>query len=350
VRTRATAKIESLKEQLEAENVYLREEIRLANTFDDIVGEDNGLQQCLLAVEKVAATNIPVLIQGETGTGKELIARSVHRLSPRHDEPMVCVNCPALQADLIESELFGHEKGAFTGAHSQRRGRFELASNGTLFLDEIGDIPLDLQAKLLRVLQTGDYQRIGGSETLHSNVRLIAATNRDLKREADQGKFRADLYYRINTFPIRLPPLRDRKDDIPLLAEHFVHKHARRLGKTINAISVKMIRDLMEYAWPGNVRELEGTIVRALISSTGSSSLELPFSLQRVNKVPETKPELRPKRHDDLSTFERSHIVDALDRAGGKIGGKRGAAAMLGMPASTLRSKMSRLGIKRRTT
>ena len=258
--SRAMSKIEHLKTKLQEENHLLREEVRLAHGFDGIVGEDAALGQCLLAVEKVAPTDVSALILGETGTGKELIARAIHRLSGRHDRPMLSVNCPALPASLIESELFGHEKGAFTGAMTRRRGRFELADSGTLFLDEIGELPLELQGKLLRVLQTGEFQRLGGTETLHADVRLIAATNRDLRRAIQHGEFREDLYYRISAFPITLPSLRDRKGDIPMLAEHFVHKHAARLGKKVDAISAWMIRELLGYSWPGNIRELETSL------------------------------------------------------------------------------------------
>ena len=287
--SRAMSKIEHLKNKLQAENHFLREEVRLAHGFDGIVGEDPALGQCLLAVEKVAPTDVSTLILGETGTGKELIARAIHRLSARHDRPMLSVNCPALPASLIESELFGHEKGAFTGAMSQRRGRFELADSGTLFLDEIGELPLELQGKLLRVLQTGEFQRLGGTETLHADVRLIAATNRDLREAIDQGEFREDLYYRINKFPITLPALRDRKGDIPMLAEHFVHKHAGRLGKKVDAISAWMIRELLAYSWPGNVRELENIIERSLISARDNSVLTLPGPLRLIASMHQSK-------------------------------------------------------------
>ncbi len=268
-RASAMIEIRQLRDQLEEENLYLRETIKLAHGFDEIVGEDEGLTRCLQAVEKVAPTDVAVLITGETGTGKELIARAIHKLSARSDGPMVSVNCPALPANLIESELFGHEKGAFTGADNVRRGRFEIAEGGTIFLDEIGELPLDLQAKLLRVLQTGEFERLGGVETMHADVRLLAATNRNLEESIKAGEFRADLYFRISSFPIHLPPLRDRTSDIPALAEHFVLKHSKRLNKDIRSISARMLRDLADYDWPGNVRELESTIERAMISSSG---------------------------------------------------------------------------------
>jgi len=353
LRANALAKIEKLQEKLEVENLYLQDEIRLAHGFSEIIGDDYGLKQCLMAVEKVAPTDVPVLILGETGTGKELIARAVHGLSSRRDRPLISVNCPTLPADIIESELFGHEKGAFTGAHSQRRGRFELADKGTLFLDEIGELPIELQSKLLRVLQSGEFVRLGGTETLYSDVRVIAATNRNLQIDMAKGAFRSDLFYRINNFPIRLPPLRHRKGDIPLLAEHFVRKHADRLGKKIEAISAKMIKELTEYPWPGNVRELESVIERAMISSTDESVLELAVPLQKVSKPPvdpfASDSDLSPSgnRRVDLSTAERIHILNVLKETNWRISGDDGAAAILGLPPSTLRSKMKRLGIQR---
>ena len=294
----------------------------------------------------MAPTDVTTLIFGETGTGKELIARAIHKLSPRSDRPMVSVNCPALPANLIESELFGHEKGAFTGAHAKRRGRFELAHTGTLFLDEIGELPLDLQGKLLRVLQTGEFQRIGGSRTLYSDVRLIAATNRDLEKSIERDEFRSDLYYRICHFPIALPALRDRKGDIPVLAEHFVHKHASRLGKEIDAISARMLRELDRYSWPGNIRELESTIERALISAEGKSVLELPIKLRPIASASVSSDQIKVIRAD-LFSVERTHILSVLEETNWKISGAEGAAAILGLPSSTLRSKMKRHGIER---
>ena len=346
-RSLAIAEIERLKDKLQKENIYLREEIRLAHGFDEIIGESPALRHCLQAVEKVAPTDVPVLILGETGTGKELFARAVHKLSNRRDKPIVSVNCPALPANIIESELFGHEKGAFTGAQSRRRGRFELADTGTLFLDEIGELPLELQSKLLRVLQTGEFQRLGGTESLHSDIRLIAATNRDLQNAIERGEFRQDLYYRINSFPIQLPALRDRKEDIPLLAEHFVHKHSERLGKHISAISSQLIDALVEYAWPGNVRELESAIERALISSGDDTVLQSPDPQRWIIHGGQKELDLSVKGAADLTTVERTHIISVLERTGWKISGPDGAAAVLGMPSSTLRSRMKRLGITR---
>ncbi len=347
-RSRAFAEIENLKNQLEEENLQLREEVRLAHGFDEIVGEDSALQRCLRAVEKVAPTDVAVLLLGETGTGKELFARAIHKISARSNGPMVSVNCPALPANLIESELFGHEKGAFTGAETARRGRFEMAERGTLFLDEIGELPLELQAKLLRVLQTGEFERLGGTKTLHANVRLIAATNRNLQHSIERGEFRSDLYYRISSFPISLPALRERKGDIPLLAEHFVHKHNERLGKQVEAISAKMIKDLVNYPWPGNVRELESIIERALISSNGTTVLDLPGELRKITTPPAQDPGVSTENGADLVSVERSYIVNVLDQTNWKISGKDGAAAVLGMPSSTLRSKMKKLGIERK--
>ncbi len=348
-RARAMSKIEHLKNELQQENYYLREKVKLNHGFDEIIGEDPGLRQCLLAVEKVAPTDVTALILGETGTGKELIARAIHKLSPRSDRPMVSVNCPALPANLIESELFGHEKGAFTGAQARRYGRFELADTGTLFLDEIGELPLDLQGKLLRVLQTGEFQRIGGSKTLYADVRLIAATNRNLEQSIERGEFRADLYYRICHFPIALPALRDRKGDIPLLAEHFVHKHASRLGRNIDAISARMLKELDQYGWPGNIRELESIIERALISTEGKPVLELPIRLPPYASA-SVSPDNIKIISADLFSVERTHILSVLEGTNWIISGADGAAEILGLPSSTLRSKMKRHGIVRSTT
>ncbi len=348
-RATAVTRIRELKDQLQQENLYLRDEIRLAHGFTEIIGEDPELRKCLQQVEKVAPTDTTVLILGETGTGKELFARAVHKLSDRREGPMVSVNCPALPSNLIESELFGHEKGAFTGAQSQRRGRFELADGGTLFLDEIGELPLDLQSKLLRVLQTGEFERLGGTKTLKANVRLIAATNRNLVSAIERGEFRADLFYRISSFPIRLPALRDRNGDIALLAEHFVHKHAGRIGKNIDAISAKMVRELATYSWPGNVRELESIIERSLISAEDNTVLELPGPLKLIATMKQSKVDLAIDDGADLFEVERAYIVNVLEQTDWKISGAGGAASVLGIPSSTLRSKMKRLGITRQS-
>ena len=342
----ALAETRVAKSRLEAENIYLREEIRSSHSFDEIVGDSDNLMHCLHQVERVAETATPVLLQGETGTGKELIAGAIHKHSDRADRAMVSVNCAALPATLVESELFGYEKGAFTGATASRAGRFESADGGTLFLDEIGELPLELQSKLLRVLQSGEFERLGGARTLRVDARLIAATNLNLQEAVDQGIFRADLYYRIAAFPITLPPLRDRKSDIPLLAEHFVRKHAAALGKSIEAISSSMLAELRRYDWPGNVRELEGIVQRAMISTSGPVlELQQPLQSNPVLADLPTVESLVP--FTDLRTMEREHITRVLEQTDWVVGGSAGAASMLGLPASTLRSKMKRLGIGR---
>ena len=337
----ALRQIEIYKDQLQEENLYLRDEVRAAHGLEHIVGESEALRKVLASVEQVAPTNVTVLITGETGTGKELIAQAIHDLSDRKDMPMISVNCAALSPDLIESELFGHEKGAFTGAHERRKGRFELANGGTLFLDEIGEISPVLQAKLLRVLQEGEFERLGGTSTLSADVRLITATNRDLKAEVDAGRFRADLYYRINSFPIHVPPLRERKSDIPLLAEHFARRHARKLGKSIRSISRESLQYLNARDWPGNVRELEGAILRALISAT-SPVLELTGARAGGDPLAESKASVQ-----SFEDAQRAHILSVLTSTGWVIEGKKGAAAKLGLAPSSLRSRMKRLGIRR---
>jgi len=338
--------LSAARDRLEAENVYLQQEILSTHGFTDLVGESSVFHECLLQVSQVAATVTPVLVQGETGTGKELIAHAIHRHSERRDRPLVKVNCAALPASLIESELFGHERGAFTGAVQSREGRFDLADGGTLFLDEIGDIAADLQAKLLRVLQDGEFQRVGGTRTIHTDVRIIAATNRDLHRAVERGHFRADLYYRINTFTIEVPPLRERHGDIALLAQHFVRKHAQQLGKQVESISQAMLDALERHDWPGNVRELEGVVQRSLIDASGpvlglSRPLGAP-SPQRAESGP-------GQPVSDLRSAETAHIRSVLDQCNWKIAGARGAAARLGLPESTLRSRMKKLGIERPT-
>ncbi len=335
-------------DRLEAENIYLREEIELTQGFDEIIGQSEGVLHCLRLVGQVAKTYTPVLILGETGTGKELIARAIHEHSDRSNRPLVKVNCSALPASLIESELFGYEKGAFTGADRQKRGRFDLADGSTLFLDEIGEIPIELQSKLLRVLQEGEFERLGGGKTIQVDVRIIAATNRNLAQAALQGDFRSDLFYRINTFPIELPPLRDRGDDIQLLAEHFVAVHSKTLGREISAISADMMQRLRNYSWPGNVRELESVIQRALISSNGPV-LELPPALMRTefDNGDDDYPRVLNVSTADLRVVERDHIIAVLESTDWKISGDQGAAAVLGIPPSTLRSKMKKLEIAR---
>lgn len=336
---KAIEELRAATERLEAENVYLRSEVEQSHSFEEIVGDSPAIRRCLHLVERVADTDTPVLILGETGTGKELIARALHERSGRRERPLVKVNCAALPGSLIESELFGYEKGAFTGATSAKRGRFDLANGSTLFLDEIGELPLELQPKLLRVLQEGEYERLGGDSTIKTNARIIAATNQKLADQVKAGKFRADLYYRINTFPIELPPLRDRGDDIQLLAEHFVRLHSMPLRRKVDEISAFMMQELQAYEWPGNVRELEGVIQRALIATTGPV-LELADPIDDVS--------LYDRGSDpDLKSVERDHILSVLERTRWKIAGESGAAAMLDIPPSTLRSKMKKLGISR---
>ncbi len=350
---RALEELEVARDRLEAENVYLQEEILSTHGFHELVGESVDLQHCLRQVAQVAATRTPVLIQGETGTGKELIARAIHERSDRSKRPLVKVNCAALPANLIESELFGHEKGAFTSAVSRKRGRFDLADGGTLFLDEIGDFPLDLQGKLLRVLQDGEFQRLGGTDTIRVDARIIAATNRRLMEAVERGEFRADLFYRINTFTIELPPLRNRHGDIPLLAQHFIEIHGKQLGKHVTSISKSMLDQLQTYGWPGNVRELEGVIQRALITSAGSKlTLDEPLGGGPASALaaPAATEQPAEPAPTDLRAAERAHIESILEQTGWKIAGDDGAASRLGIPPSTLRSRMKKLGIERRTS
>ena len=337
----ALAEIAVLKERLYAENLYLQEEIKCASNFEEIIGESPTLRKVFKKVEQVAPTHTNVLILGETGTGKELIARAIHSRSPRRARPLVKVNCAALPSTLIESEFFGHEKGAFTGALTRKIGRFELAHGGTIFLDEIGDLALELQAKLLRVLQEGEFERIGSTATIKVNVRVIAATNRRLAKEVGEGTFRPDLYYRLSVFPIELPSLRDRRDDIPLLVWYFIAKSQRRLGRSITKVPRKTMDALTAYAWPGNVRELENVIERAVIVSPGP-----------VLRVDESFTRLATTRSacgttHSLEDIERAHILRVIEECGGRIKGKANAAARLGLNPSTLRSRMKKLGIER---
>ncbi len=337
----AYEEIATLKARLQEEKIYLQEEIKTDYNFEEIVGESRILKKMLKAVETVARTDSTVLLLGETGTGKELIARAIHHLSPRKDRTLVKVNCAALPAGLIESELFGHEKGAFTGALSRKIGRFELADKGTIFLDEIGDLPPDLQAKLLRVLQEGEFERVGSVATIKVDVRVIAATNRNLEKAVQEGGFRPDLYYRLKVFPIQIPPLQERVEDIPLLVRYFVVKYGTKLGKKIKTISHKTMDALQAYPWPGNVRELENVIERAVIISQG-------FELQLGEWLP--KPGERPRgaRIPTLEELEREHIIKALDLSGWRVSGEKGAAKILGLKPTTLEARMKKLGIKRK--
>jgi formate hydrogenlyase transcriptional activator len=348
----AYGEISQLKDRLAQENVYLESEIRNELLFEDIVGNSQALQSVLREVETVAPADSTVLIYGETGTGKELIARAVHNLSSRKPNAFVKLNCAAIPTGLLESELFGHEKGAFTGAITQRVGRFELAHRGTIFLDEIGEVPLELQPKLLRVLQEREFERLGSTRTLRTDARLIAATNRDLKAMVEEQKFRSDLYYRLNVFPIRVPPLRERREDIPLLVRHFVQQFSRRNNRVINTIPSETMQLLVHYHWPGNIRELQNVIERAVIISKGTM-LNVPLGELQPNVVPKashagTKPP--PVDHkglqDILDETERTEILRALEASNGILAGPAGAAARLGMRRSTLQLRMQKLGIR----
>ncbi len=333
--------MEEEKARLEAENTYLQEEIQNEHNFEEMIGASTTIKKVFQAIEKVAATDATVLVTGETGTGKELIARAIHHLSKRKDGVLVKVNCAALPAGLIESELFGHEKGAFTGALARKIGRFELADGATIFLDEIGDLPLDLQAKLLRVLQEGEFERLGNPKTLKVNVRVITATNRDLERLAQEGLFRPDLYYRLNVFPIKLPALRERKDDIPLLVRYFIRKFGTKLGKKIDTIPQKIIEALQAYPWPGNIRELENVLERAMILSQGNR-LELTDWLPKPATVAES-PSVQ-----SLEELERAHMLRVLEETGWRVSGPKGAASVLGLKPTTMEARMKKLGIKRK--
>ena len=339
----AFQQIEALNDRLRRENVYLEEEVRAEHNFGDIVGESVALRRVLKEVETVAPTDSTVLIRGETGTGKELIARALHELSPRQGRTFVKLNCAAMPTGLLESELFGHEKGAFTGAIAPKDGRFELAHQGTLFLDEVGDIPLELQPKLLRVLQEQEFERLGSTRTIKVDVRLVAATNRDLAGMVADGTFRADLFYRLNVFPVVLPPLRERPDDIPRLVRHFTQRFARRMGRRIEAIPTAVMDALVRYPWPGNIRELQNVIERAVILSPGPSLQVPPGGLQPAA----TQATVPPAVAITLADAEREHILDALRETSWVVGGPKGAAARLGMKRSTLFKKMQKLGISR---
>jgi formate hydrogenlyase transcriptional activator len=342
----AYTEISELKDKLAQEKLYLEDEIRSELNFEEIVGRSESLRRVLKQVETVAPTDSTVLICGETGTGKELIARAVHNLSARKANAFVKLNCAAIPTGLLESELFGHEKGAFTGAIAQRIGRFELANRGTVFLDEIGEIPLELQPKLLRVLQEREFERLGSARTLHTDARLIAATNRDLGAMVEDQKFRSDLYYRLNVFPIRLPALRERPEDIPLLVRHFVQQFSRRSGKFIDTIPAEVMNALMKYRWPGNIRELQNVIERAVIVSPGPV-LQVPIEeLEQRRDVPASLPESSRSMRAVLENAERQQILVALEQTNWTVAGPNGAAARLGMKRSTLQSRMQKLGIR----
>ena len=335
----ALTEVQRLKNKLQEENVYLREEIKLEHNFSEIVGGSDTIKHVLHKIEQVAPTDATVLITGETGTGKELVARAIHGESPRRDRPLIKVNCAALSPTLIESELFGHERGAFTGALGRKVGRFELADGATIFLDEIGELPLELQSKLLRIIQEGEFERLGGTRMLKVDVRIIAATNRDLWKEVQAGTFREDLFYRLNVFPVTMPPLRQRAEDIPLLVEHFVSSFSKKLDKKITSVTLATLNALRHYSWPGNVRELANVIERAVIISN-SPVLQIPDLAEA------TPAGAHPTPDNTLEEVERKYIITVLDSKGWRIEGPHGAARILGLHPSTLRTRMAKLKIE----
>ncbi|MBC2712455.1 MAG: sigma 54-interacting transcriptional regulator [Desulfosarcina sp.] len=339
----ALSEIEALKNKLEAECTYLSEEIQLMHDYENIIGESEVFKYVLYSLEQIAPTDTTALILGETGTGKELIARAIHYRGKRKDRPLIKVDCAALPANLIESELFGHEKGAFTGAVERRIGRFELADGATIFLDEIGELPLELQKKLLRVLQEGEFERLGSSQVRRTDVRVIVATNRNLEADVGKGQFRTDLWYRLNVFQLSIPPLRERADDIPLLVNWIIKKIQRQLGKHIETVPTNIMNNLKEYPWPGNIRELQNVIERALIVTPGSM-LQLAAPLKAPKSDRSTPPRAPMK---SLSEMEKEYIMRALRNTNWNISGKGGAADLLGLNSSTLRGRMRKHGIRR---
>lgn len=336
----ALSEVVRLKNQLEKENLYLQDEIKLTHNFEEIIGKSEAIKNILGKVEQVATTDSTVLILGETGTGKELIARAVHNISGRSDRPLVKVNCTALPANIIESELFGHEKGAFTGAYARKIGRFELADRGTIFLDEIGDLALDLQVKLLRVLQDGEFERLGNPNTIKVDIRIIAATNRDLEKAMENSTFREDLYYRLNVFPIKMPSLRERKDDIPFLVNHFLKKYCKKIGRKIEIIPQRVMDGLLTYDWPGNIRELENIIERAVIVCQGKR-------LEAGDWLPQKCMPAGASNITTLEEVERAHILGVLESTRWQVSGENGAARVLGLNHNTLVSRMKKLNINR---
>jgi len=335
----ALEEVKLLKVQLEAERKYLQEEIKLEFNHEHIIGQSDEINYVFFKVEQIAGTDTNVLILGETGTGKELVARAIHGLSLRNERALIKMNCAALPSNLIESELFGHEKGAFTGAHARRLGRFEVADGATLFLDEIGELPLELQPKLLRVIESGEFERLGSSQTIKVDVRIIAATNRNLEEEVRKGRFREDLWYRLNIFPITLPPLRDRLADIPLLVNFYIDKISKRLGKSIAMVPAGVMDALLKYHWPGNVRELENVLERAVINSSGPK-LRLVDELKKPNRNLSN-----PER--SLADVEREYIIRVLEKVQWKISGQNSASQILGLDRSTLRARMRKLNIRK---
>lgn len=348
---RANEKIEAqlqeinlYKEQLEEEKSYLQEQVEKSYQYTEIIGQGKNIQKVFHLIDQVASSDSTVLILGETGTGKELIARAIHKGSPRKDKLMIKLNCAALPPDLVESELFGHEKGSFTGAIERRIGKFELAHNGTLFLDEIGELSLSLQVKLLRALQEKEIERVGGRGVIKTNVRILAATNRNLAQEVEQGRFRSDLYYRLNVFPITIPPLRERKEDIPDLAIHFISRFSKKTGKEVKALTKHVSKSLVAYPWPGNIRELEHLIERSVLLSKGPILREI--YLPKIENLSQDST-MRDSRIKTIFENERDHILSTLKLCKGKISGIGGAAEILGIPATTLNSKIKKFQIKR---
>ena len=352
-RKRAEEEIQHLRHQLEMENAYLNEEMLKAEAFGDIVGRSPALESLLRQIDMVSPTDASVLITGESGTGKELVAREIHKRSSRGSRTMIKVNCASIPKELYESEFFGHVKGAFTGAIKDRAGRFQLANGGTLFLDEIGEVPLDLQSKLLRVLQEGTYERIGEEKTLHTDVRIIAATNRSLKDEVEAKRFREDLYYRLNVFPMEVPPLRSRTDDIPMLASHFLKLGSEKLKLPLPNLTHANVRDLQNYDWPGNVRELQNVLERALITSqSGKLFLDLHKGNPKIIKKRKESSEQQPSvdiilTEEEMKIRDRDNILRALNHCGWKITGSGGAAEVLRMKPSTLNSRIKKVGLKK---
>ncbi len=338
----AFEKIGELKDRLQAENIYLRQEAALEYNFGEVIGQSSALSHVFSLVEQVAPMNATVLLLGESGTGKGVVARAIHSRSARKNKPLITVNCATLPANLVESELFGRERGAFTGSDGRQIGRFELADGGTIFLDEIGELPLELQCKLLRVVQDGEFERLGSPRTIKTDVRIIAATNRNLTKEVQNGRFREDLFYRLNVFPLTMPPLRHRMEDISLLVDHFIIKFNKKIGKRIDSVSKEAVNALQKYHWPGNVRELESVIERAVITTRGTT-------LQVLDRFDSCLKSVESEEQDVqvLADLEQHHILQVLKKTGWRIDGKKGAALLLGLNPSTLRARMRKHGIVR---